>query len=186
MKKGKIIQLIIVVFVSLLFILWLILSGFYPCSIWSVSLKDWVGLLLTFIIGIVIAYILAEKNTKKRLFLDVYVDIVNSLIIKINSCSASIINDYANETFSIQLLSDNKILSNLIELLDQYSDRMKVFKELEVIKIIFGEYKVITTENVEEVKNKEALRTKAILKLSLIEKKLDEIKLKLFLFEGLL
>ena len=59
--------IILFIILSALLVLWLVLSAIYKNDFWCLSFKDWVSIVLTIIIGIIIAYILNEKNTNMNL-----------------------------------------------------------------------------------------------------------------------
>lgn len=175
MKKGLIVISTILV---VLMIVWLIISAFFPCSFWSINFQEWVKLIITIIIGFFVAYILVEKNTKARLFKEIVIKKIDSLCNTLSNDCKNILSLFMENNWKIKLLVSTKDVSNAIELLTKYSEKLNAEKEIQFIREQFAEYRSIVTDSIENLKKNEKLREKASLKIVLIISKLDEIKLK--------
>lgn len=179
-RNRKILVFVGITILSVGLILWLILGNVYCSTFWNISLKDWIGIILSIslgIVGIIIAYKLNEKSANKRMFFNAYNEKIVSLINVMQNCKTCIINDSTKKTFDSTILSYNKNLNNSIELLLKYSRKMNAMKEMEFVKKQLTEFKKITTENIILLKQ-DKYKEKAILKLDLMIGKLDELHLK--------
>lgn len=177
MKKN--VKIIMLIVASILLVVWITLSAIFKNDFWGITFKDWVSLVLTIIIGIIIAYILNEKSANKKRFIDAYIIKLRSLHLSLESCLDSIFNNYMKKDFTAIILSNNRIICNSIELLANYANKFNMSKEFEFLKNQYTEFKMITTEYTESLKEEEK-RNKASLKINLMINKLDEIELKLF------
>lgn len=180
MKKRRNCFVAFVFILAVLLIAWLITS--FICNgsdSWKITLKDWVLLVSTIVIGIFVTYILNERNTKKRLFINAYVDVINSTLKIIEQCRSSIQNDYLKTEFTPIVLSLNRMLNNSITLIGNYSKKMNCEDKAKFLEVKYAEFKTLTTECIDSLKNQEK-RQKAFTMLDSMANRLDEIKLQLF------
>ncbi|MBO5254297.1 MAG: hypothetical protein J6B07_00560 [Opitutales bacterium] len=179
MNHKRILFIVAICIVAALLIAWLLASIFIcdSSSLWKISLKDWVTLVVTIFIGVFVAYILDVRNTRKWQFIDAYVKAIDSLEVKFEKYEQVIHNDYLKIDLHPIVLSFNKNIENEIELLATYSKEMDVFDEISFIKEHFASLKTTTADYTDSLKN-EQNRNKATKEIDLILGKLNEMRLK--------
>lgn len=172
-------MVVLMIIIAIGMIGWLILSAIYNNCFWGINFSEWINLLVTIILGFIVAYILAEKNTKKRRFQEAFLNKISELKQKIYKASQLVMELYQMKDIKIALITSMKDINNAITLLEKYKDKMQIVDEIGFIRMQFIEYKTLTTECVDRIKQDSQLREKADVKLKLILGKLDEIELKL-------
>lgn len=172
-------MIILMILITIAMIVWLILSAVYHNCFWGINFADWVTLMVTIVLGYIVAYILVEKNNRRRKFQEVFLEKIRDLEKRVYNAMEIIDTQYLSKDCKVLLLTSSKNISNLITLLEKYKEDMGVQVEVEFIRGQFIEYKTLATDCVELLKKDSELREKADLKLSLIASKLDEIELKL-------
>lgn len=164
---------------SALLIVWLFVSAKYPDGFWSVNFTEWVKIVVSLLIGYFVAYVLTEKNTKKRLLLEMLAETIDSIKSQLNNDCKQILEKFHSENWDIQLITSTKNLSNSLDLLTEYQNIFDIENEMSFIKIQYAEYRILVTECIDKLKTDTKSRELASLKIGLISNKLDFIKLKM-------
>ncbi len=169
----------IIIVISIGMIIWLCLSAFViEDEYWTIDFSQWVSLSFSLILGFIVAYVLVEKNTRRRLLTDRLIAQMEKIINAFEEDGKQIITSFSGANWTIKLLASTKKLSNDITLLKKYKEKLNAIDELEFIENQFIEYRTIVTECIDKLKKEEPLREKAILKINLIVSKFNEIILK--------
>jgi|GEM_PF-3910348 len=176
MKKT----LLICSFVALvLMIVWLIVSAICPDSFWSISFQEWVRLFITIVISVGVAFLLTQRISKERAFIDNAIKIIDRLIGSLDKDCFSVYS--GDPSWAIRIHSIITSESNMINLLAQYSKKLNADQEIGFIKLKFAEYRNLITEDLEKFKLDEGLQKRALHKAELMISKLNEIKLKQYI-----
>lgn len=161
-------------------IAWLIASAKFRDAFWCINFTEWIKIIVTIILGYVVAYLFVERSNKKRNFNELIVAKIERLIKKLDEDCIQILSAFTSKNWVPKLLASTKDVSNNIELLKKYEKDLKAEKELAFISEQFAEYRTYVTECTEKLRNDAALRDKAILKIGLITNELSKIELKIY------
>lgn len=181
--KKKQIGFVIIGIICILLVVWLAVSMLCKGSdIWKITLKDWVSLVATIVLGVFVAYILNVRNTQKWQFINAYVHTIDVLENRLDQYKDAIQKNYLTKDLRPIVLSFNKNIANAIELLAKYSNKMNVSDEISFIREHFASCKTTTADFTDALKE-ERNRIKATNEIDLILGKLNEMRLKQFEFE---
>lgn len=179
--KRTIITSIISIILIILFIVSIVLWGIYgnksDDKIWHLTFYEIVILVITLFLGIIVTYYLPERNTRKRLFDNTYIEKVKSLSAFLeNTCKCHLLNDYMKKDFNLYVITDSKTVNNKISLLENHAQNEEIKKELAVIRNQFFEYRTLTTNCIDSLKRDDQLRILALVKIELIMSSLSNIE----------
>lgn len=173
MKKNLTIALTVLLGIAL--IIWLILSAIYGNPFWGICFTEWIKLVVTIVLGYFVAYILVERNSKKRKFKELIVSQLQQLKEKLHKDQDMILTAFPKTDWKTLILTSSRETSNSIDLLTKFSKRLNAEKLIPFIREQFVEYRTITTDCIDTLRSDPSLREKASMKLGLIMNKLDEI-----------
>lgn len=193
--KNKIMHIIVNIAgicVSLLLILWIILSYCLEmqAEFYQVSLVQWVPIFLGFEMAYLFSYFLTKKQHTIEGKIKIYEDIIVKMQSKLKEDPAQLFsyNFALSQTkgstklnhYSQQLLLYFRSLANTLSLLEKHKKDLKICDELNFIKDHLDEYKFQMTENIQDFQTLKEKRVYAKKEIDLIDFKLDEIRLKLY------
>lgn len=176
----KILTIVLTILFGIALIIWLVLSAIYDNLFWGICFAEWIKLVVTIVLGFFVAYILVERNSKKRKFKELLVSQLQQMKEKLHNDRDMILTAFPRAEWKAQILTSSKESSNSFDLLSKYSKQLNAEKQIQFIKEQFVEYKTITTDCIDALRSDPSLREKASMKLGLIITKLDEIILMQF------
>lgn len=185
-KKLKRAVFAIGVIISVLLVLWLILSLSIDCKFLDVELPDWITIFGGFEIAFFITYYLTNVKTDYEKRIETYAEIITKMQNRLHEdplhlFSKSMLQDYEKkwEFYQKELLLYFKALWNYYNLIKQYKGDLDIEKELNFVHDHLEQYDFELTANAssfESIKIKRAIVRREI---DLIDITLDELKLKL-------
>lgn len=188
-KKAHKIILIMGILFSVSLIVWLIVSSFYECAFWHVTFAQWLPIFLGVIATFFLSYYLTNKKSDYEKKLIAYESVIIKMQLKLMEDVANIfsVNMSVNQIkasdkilfYQKELLLYFRSLSNFLELLIKYKGDLLIDGELDFIKEHMESFKFEMTENISEYQTLKEKRSFAKKEMSLIDIKLDEIRLKL-------